>query len=155
LLIRRQLRPAIGDDAAGSALAAKRATGKGDSPRDLTHGSATRCFPTLHLKPVNLGRELVEALPRRCEGERHRFESLGRTARGRGRRCQPSKVWGPSGDRFSDPAAIGLPSYAGSTMRFCCRSTSREVRQRNCALNPTTIAIVSGGTAPSIDLLQK
>src|SRR5258706_5190656 len=83
-------------------------------PLNLARGSATRRFPTLHLQPVNLGRELVEALPRRCEGERHRFEPLGRTARGRGCRCQPSKAWRPSGDRFSDPAAIGLPSYAGS-----------------------------------------
>ncbi len=47
----------------------KRATGKGDSPRDLTRGPAPRCIPTLHLQPVNLGGELVEALPRRCEGE--------------------------------------------------------------------------------------
>jgi len=75
-----------------------------------------RCRPrvrnVLRLQLANLSGELVEALPRRGESERRRFEALGRSAIRGERWSQLSKVWGPASDRLSHFAAIGLPSCA-------------------------------------------
>src|SRR5262249_6427632 len=81
-------------------------------PLDLARGSAPRCIPILRRQLADLRGELVEALSRRGERERHRFEPLGRSARRSARWCQPAKMWGPASDRLSRRAAVGLPSNA-------------------------------------------
>jgi len=62
----------------------------------------------------DIGGELVDALPHHSETARYRYELIGRSASGRGRRCQPAKVWGPASDRLSGCAAVGLPRQGGN-----------------------------------------